>query len=56
MFELNIQKTKIMAFGPTTSWQTDGEIVEAATVLLKSLLLVSVFGPTSQYEYFLVLA
>ena len=23
----NIQKTKIMAFGPITSWQIDGEIV-----------------------------
>ena len=23
--KLNIQKTKIMAFGPTTSWQIDGE-------------------------------
>ena len=26
--KLNIQKTKIMAPGPTTSWQIDGEIVE----------------------------
>ena len=26
--KLNIQKTKIMAFGPTTSWQIDGETVE----------------------------
>ena len=26
-FKLNIQKTKIMAFGPITSWQIDGEIV-----------------------------
>ena len=25
---LNIQKTKIMAFGPITSWQFDGETVE----------------------------
>ena len=24
-FKLNIQKTKIMASGPITSWQTDGE-------------------------------
>ena len=23
--KLNIQKTKIMAFGPVTSWQIDGE-------------------------------
>ena len=27
--KLNIQKTKIMASGPTTSWQIDGETVEA---------------------------
>ena len=26
--KLNIQKTKIMASGPITSWQTEGEIVE----------------------------
>ena len=29
--KLNIQKTKIMASGPITSWQTDGEKVEAVT-------------------------
>ena len=27
--KLNIQKTKIMAFGPTTSWEIDGETVTA---------------------------
>ena len=26
--KLNIQKTRIMAFGPITSWQIDGETVE----------------------------
>ena len=26
--ELNIQKTKIMASGPITSWQIDGETME----------------------------
>ena len=26
--ELNIQKTKIMAFGPINSWEIDGDIVE----------------------------
>ena len=30
-FKLNIQKTKIMASGPITSWQTDGEIVETVS-------------------------
>ena len=29
--KLNIQKTKIMASGPITSWQTEGEKVEAVT-------------------------
>ena len=28
---LNIQKTKIMASGPITSWQIDGETVETVT-------------------------
>ena len=28
--KLNIQKTKIMASGPITSWQIDGETVETA--------------------------
>ena len=27
-FKFNIQKTKIMASGPITSWQTDGETME----------------------------
>ena len=27
--KINIQKVKIMAFGPITSWQIDGETVEA---------------------------
>ena len=26
--KLNIQKTKIMAYGPITTWQIDGEIME----------------------------
>ena len=29
--KLNIQKTKIMASGPITSWQTDGETMETVT-------------------------
>ena len=29
--KLNIQKTKIMAFGPITSWQIDGETMEAVS-------------------------
>ena len=29
--KLNIQKTKIMASGPITSWQTDGETMESVS-------------------------
>ena len=29
--KLNFQKTKIMAFGPITSWQIDGETMEIVT-------------------------
>ena len=32
--KLNIQKTKIMAFDPITSWQIDGEIVETVRDLI----------------------
>ena len=30
--KLNIQKTKIMASGPITSWEIDGETVESVTL------------------------
>ena len=43
--KLNIQKTKIMAFGPITSWQMDRETVEAVTDFIfgapKSLQMVT---------------
>ena len=32
--KLNIQKTKIMASSPITSWQIDGETMEAVTELI----------------------
>ena len=31
-FKLNIQKTKIMASGPITSWRTDGETMDLVLV------------------------
>ena len=31
-FKLNIQKMKIMASGPISSWQTEGEIMETVRV------------------------
>ena len=44
--KLSIQKTKIMAFGPITSWQIDGERVETVRDLIflgapKSLQMMS---------------
>ena len=42
--KLNIPKTKIMAFGPITSWEIDGETVEIVSDLFwgapKSLQMV----------------
>ena len=42
--KLNIQKTKVMASGPITSWQVDGETVETVVDLFwgapKSLQMV----------------
>ena len=40
--KLNIQKTKIMAYGPITSWQIDGEKMETVTdfILLGSKITV----------------
>ena len=32
--KLNIQKTKIMAFDPITSWQIDGETMEIMTYII----------------------
>ena len=34
--KLNIQKTKIMASSPITSWQIDGEIVQTVTFWLQN--------------------
>ena len=43
--KLNIQKTKIMAFGSITSWQIDGETMETVTDFIlgapKSLQMVT---------------
>ena len=43
-FKLNIQKTKIMASGPITSWEIDGETVETMSDFIfwapKSLQMV----------------
>ena len=42
--KLNIQKTKIMASSPITSWQIDGETVETVTdFILGGSKMVTVF-------------
>ena len=43
--KLNIQKTKIMASGPITSWQTDEEKVETVTDFIFKLYITVLFLP-----------
>ena len=45
--KLNIQKTKIMAFGPITSWQIDGEIVETVADFILGCFKIIVDGDCS---------
>ena len=46
--KLNIQKTKIMASGPITSWEIDGETVETVSDFIflgsKSLQMVTIYS------------
>ena len=43
--KLNIQKTKIMASGPITSWQIDGETVETVSFnFMAAITIYSDFG------------
>ena len=45
--KLNIQKTKIMASGPITSWQIDGETVETVTDFIFGGSKITVDGDCS---------
>ena len=45
--KLNIQKTKIMASGPITSWQTDGETMETVTDFLFLGSKITTYGDCS---------
>ena len=47
--KLNFQKTKLMASGPTTSWQIDGETVETVTDFILGGSKITVDGDYS-YE------
>ena len=46
--KLNIQKTKIMAFGPITSWQIDGETIETVTNFIFLGSKIAAHGDCSQ--------
>ena len=45
--KLNIQKTKIMASSPTTSWEIDGETVETVSDLILGGSKISADGDCS---------
>ena len=45
--KLNIQKTKIMASGPITSWQIDGETMETVTAIIFLGSIITVDGDCS---------
>ena len=47
-FKLNIQKTKIMASGPITSWQIDGETMETVTDFIFRGFQITAGGDCSQ--------
>ena len=48
--KLNIQKTKIMAFGPTTSWQIDGETMETVTEFIFLCSKITADGNWNQWK------
>ena len=45
--KLNIQKTKIMASGPITSWEIDGETVETVTDFILGVSKITAEGDCS---------
>ena len=45
--KLNIQKTKIMASGPITSWQIDGETVETMADFILEGSKITAYGACS---------
>ena len=54
--QLNIQKAKIMAFGPITSWQIDGRKVEGVTDFLSLVSRITTDGDYSlEIKRFLLL-
>ena len=45
--KLNIQKTKIMASGPITSWEIDGETVETVSNFILGITKITADGDCS---------
>ena len=45
--KLNIQKTKIMASGPITSWEIDGEMVETVSDFILGGSKITAYGDCS---------
>ena len=45
--KLNIQKTKIMASGPITSWEIDGETVETESDFILGGSKITAYGDCS---------
>ena len=43
-FKLNIQKTKIMASGPNTSWKIDGETIETVSDFILGVSKITADG------------
>ena len=54
--KLNIQKTKVMASSPITSWQIDGETVETVTDFIKSVSLSILFWGTPKSQQMVIAA
>ena len=50
--KLNSQKTKIMASGPNTSWQTDGETMETVTDFIWGGSKITADGDSSHEIFF----
>ena len=48
--KLNIQKTKIMASGPITSWQIDGETIETVRDFIFLGLKIMALGSITSWE------
>ena len=50
--KLNIQKTKIMASGPITSWQIDGETMQTVTYLIFLVSKITADGDFTDSKQF----